>query len=414
MAISRRSPQILSTESDWSSPIISPESNNDPADNQKCSYADQVPNRGRILENAVFRYSHQGTYQICGFFSFGPILSMEMARTIRARLEEAPTLLLHPYAAVRRTFLRCTANQTPCNSTDWSNCASALETLRNAVITRKDHVGGFLSLGLSLVTFHRLISGASASTICRYTLSLIRPFYYSGQLNQSDTREILCLIFLDTTQSLFRAQMPVIQYQVEDPYLVDQHAGLCSTLLPLLYRVCILATAIRTKKIDDIPDSSSFDRLVTELKEWAPQISQAALDRFSDNEMMLLLAQANMHRTTALLILHRLKFPFGEHDSQAKELSQSLVWNVSHCLDVVGHYPPNITLVLLVAGAEAHDVAERHRILFLIEGIRGAAFYPFVSNLRMLLPRVWAELDLKSVQYLFCIFERYPQLSIPL
>jgi hypothetical protein len=339
---------------------------------------------------------------------------MEMSKMIRTRLEEAPTLLLHPYAAVTRVLLRYTANQAPYDDTDWSNCASALETLRNAEITRKDHVGSFLSLGMSLVTFHRLISGASASTICRYTLSLIRPFYYAGQLSQSDTRELLCLIFLDTTQSLFRGQIPVIQYHVEDPYLVDQHAGLCGPLLPVLYRVCILATAIRTRKNDEIPDPSHFDNLATELKEWAPHISQAVLDRFSDNEMMLLIAQANMHRTTALLILHRLRHPFGEHDLEAEELCQSLVRGMTHCLDVVGHYPPNITLVLLVAGTETYDATERQKILDLTDGIRGAAFYPFVSNLRMLLPRVWAERDRKSVQYPFCIFEKYPKLSIPL
>ncbi|KAB8238201.1 uncharacterized protein BDW43DRAFT_154080 [Aspergillus alliaceus] len=70
---------------------------------------------------------------------------------------------------------------------------------------------------MSLVTFHRLISGISASTICRFTLSLIQPFYDLGQLNESEITELLCLIFLDTTQSLFRARIPVIQYRLPRP-----------------------------------------------------------------------------------------------------------------------------------------------------------------------------------------------------
>ncbi|KAJ5280026.1 hypothetical protein N7478_005398 [Penicillium angulare] len=337
-----------------------------------------------------------------------------MSRTIRRRLEEAPTLLLHPYAAVTRVFLRCMANQAPCDDIDWSNCASALETLRNAHITTNDHVGSFLALGMSLVTFHRLISGASASSICRYTLSLIRPFYYSGHLNELENRELLSFIFLDTTQSLFRAQIPVIRYQVRDPYFVDQHAGLCGSLLPILYRICLLAQTVRTGDIQESPDPDHFERLADELKAWAPHISQPVLGSFSDNEMMLLISQGNLHRTAALLILHRLRHPFGEYDSEAEDLSAAIVRGMTACLDIVGYYPPNITLVLLVAGVETHDLAGRQKVIDLLEGIRGATFYPFASNLRMLLHRVWEERDRGSVQHLFCIVENYPELSIPL
>ncbi|KLJ13350.1 hypothetical protein EMPG_11726 [Blastomyces silverae] len=201
-------------------------------------------------------------------------------------------------------------------------------------------------------------------------------------MDESDTRELLCLILMDTTESLLRAPVPVIEYQVRDPYIVNQHAGLCGPLLPLLYRV--------------------------------PNISQAVLNRFSDVEMLLLTSQANLRRTAALLIFHRLRYPFGERDAEADLLAESIATDMAHCLEMAGFYPPNITLVLLVAGTEIHDAAGRQHILSLVSGIRGATFYPFVTNLRRLLARAWADRDRGIASYLFRISEDHPELSISL
>ncbi|RJE22560.1 GAL4 [Aspergillus sclerotialis] len=389
---------------------VAPRQENDDAADESM----QEPPRTMISrhESLHIRVSEDTALSICTFFSFGPQLSMDMYRTLKARVAEAPLLLLSPYGAVTRVFLRCSSNQTPCSDTDWSNCASALQTLRNASITKVEHVGSFLSLGLSLVTFHRLISGISASTICRFTLLLIRPFYYSGQLADPDPMGLLCLIFLDTTQSLFRARVPIIEYRVRDPFLVDPHAGLCGPLLPLLYRVCLLGAAIRTGDSHISPEC--FDNLRKELDNWSPNISHAVLGRLSEEENLLLIMQANLHRVGALLFLHRLRYPFGERDDEAQDLSRSIINDMEHCLAVTGHHPPNITLVLLVAGAELLDGSGRQEIQSLISRILGSNFYPFIPNLRLFLRRVWAGRDQGTARYLFHLFDEDPELSIPL
>ncbi|GES59592.1 general amidase-B [Aspergillus terreus] len=364
-------------------------------------------------EGLVSSISEDTALQICSFFSIGPSLSMELCQMIRSRIQGSPMLLLRPYTTVARVLLRCMGNQTPYYDTDLSDCASSLQTLRNAQITKAENVGSFLALGLSLVTFHRLISGVSASTICRYTLSLVRPYYYANQLSSSDSMELTCLVFMDTTQSLFRARIPVIQYQVRDPYIVDRHAGLCGPLLPLLYRVCLLAAAIRTGS-GDVPSPASFDSLTEEITAWTPNISKDALERFSQEEMYLLVTQASLHRTAALLILHRLRYPFGEKDEEAEALSRTIISEITHCLALANQYPPNITLIFLVAGAEVHDTAGKRHLLSLITKIMGANFYPFVANLRMFLARAWAGRDQGTSRYLFRLFEEDPELSIPL
>jgi hypothetical protein len=167
-------------------------------------------------------------------------------------------------------------------------------------------------------------------------------------------------------------------------------------------------------KWDGSLSSEDFDKLTAELKAWFPTVSQSVLNRFSDKEMLVLISQAKIHRKAAILILHRLQFQFGSRDSEAASLATSIVADITHCLEVAGYHPPNITLALLVAGAEITHVAGRVSVLSLVSRIRGAAFYPFVANLRMFLARVWAERDQGKAQYLFRIFEDRPSLSVPL
>lgn len=365
-------------------------------------------------EGVISHISEYTSIQICNFFSFGPFLSQEMGHMIRSRLQEAPALLLSPYAAVARVFLRNIANKPRCNDAELSKCASALQDLRRAEITKSDYACIILSLGTSLLTFHRLISGVSASTICRHTLTLIRPFYYTGRLQGLDTRELVCLVFLDTAQSLFRARVPVIQLREQDASVVNQHAGLCGSLLPLLYRLCVLASGVRTGDEKAISHSATFITLAKELKNWSPSIPESVLEQFSPDEMFLLISQATLHKAAALLILHRLRFPFGVQDPEAETLSSSIVQCMTHCLDVAGKYPPNITLVLLVAGSEVHEEAKRQEIRSLVLKISGANFYPFIDNLLLSLSRVWKARDQGTSQYLFSLFENDPDLSIPL
>jgi hypothetical protein len=206
----------------------------------------------------------------------------------------------------------------------------------------------------------------------------------------------------------------VIQLQEQDAFVVNQHAGLCGSLLPLLYRLCVLASGVRPGDEKDISHSATFDTLAKELKNWSPSIPESSLKRYPPDEMFLLISQATLHKTAALLILHRLRFPFGVQDAEAETLSFSIVQGMTHCLDVAGKYPPNITLVLLVAGSEVHEEAKRQEIRSLVLKIPGANFYPFIDNLLFSLSRVWKARDQGTSQYLFSLFENDPDLSIPL
>jgi hypothetical protein len=163
-----------------------------------------------------------------------------------------------------------------------------------------------------------------------------------------------------------------------------------------------------------MPPLSYFDNVMADLNAWTPYISTDTLERFSDEEMRVLVIHANVHRAMALLILHRLRYRFGERDEEAEDLSKTIVADMTQCLEIAGQYPPNTTLALLVAGAEAHTNVGRQQILSLTQRIQGSNFYPFVTNLRMFLGRVWKGRDQGTTRYLFRLFEEDPDLSVPL
>ncbi|BAE61759.1 unnamed protein product [Aspergillus oryzae RIB40] len=226
-------------------------------------------------------------------------------------------------------------------------------------------------------------------------------------------RELLCLVFLDITESLFRARIPIIEYRVRDPYLINHHAGLCGSLLPILYRVCLLGAAIR--KGSQHPFSHNcFDILREEIVAWAPSVSAAMAGRFSEEEMLLLLTQANLHRNAALLILHRLRFPFGDHDDDAEFLSQTIIREMQYCLAMTKHYPQIYHWSCPLLELRSRTLWAGKTSSRRCRGSNGSSFYPFVANLRLFLTRVWTSRDEGTTRYLFDLFDEDDNLSIPL
>lgn len=341
----------------------------------------------------------------------GTTLSLEMRRLLYSRLREAPLLLMEPFTAVARVFLRARTHRDPRDEVDLSRCASALQSLRKIEVCNAEEVGSCLALGLSLVTFQRLISSASASTICRFTLSLVEPWYATVWNDPSISMELTCLVLLDTVHSLFRRRIPVLQYRVTDPYMIDRNVGVCGSLLPLLYSLCLLAAAVRVGG-DRAPQACHFDQLQGQIESWAPYIPSDILQTYPEADVLLLMTQAHLLRAGALLTLHRVRYPFGENDQEASLLSKSMTTELINCQIEAGRVPPNIVFPLLMAGAEAVDVDQRRQTQSLITGMNSDVVYPFTTNLQALLSGIWSSRADFNGQFLFDIFDRYPDVSI--
>lgn len=364
-----------------------------------------------ILLRFVCQISEKDISRLCEFFSVAPTLSRYLRPALHARMIEAPQLLLDPSLAVARVFLRTNIN-TRCDDNDVARCASALESLRNSSICQVEHVGSVLALGLTLQTFQRLTSGVSADVICRATLHHVQPWYEYIWNDPSASMELVCLVFIDTMQSLFRRRVPVLPYRVRDPFLVDRYAGICCPLLPLLYRVCVIAAEVRESDAWSTAHISTWEILKEEIHSWLPSIASKTFEGFSEAEKTLLMTQAQVYRHGALLILQRIRFPLANRDDDSKSLSRSIVNHIRYCFANTGHAPRNITLPFLVAAAEAENTKDRHEILSLVSILRGINIYPCFSTLKELVQNIWAAQDCGNHQSLFSVFDQHAEINI--
>jgi hypothetical protein len=223
--------------------------------------------------------------------------------------------------------------------------------------------------------------------------------------------ELTCLVFIDTMQSLFRRRLPILQYRVGIPYAVDRYAGFCCSLLPLLYRLCVMATAMREDK-DVVLPASIWNELADDILSWSICIFPQPLDGFDEDEMLLLAAQARVQRETALLILHRLRTPLTMRRDDLELRSQCIVNELEHCLAKAGRAPPNVTLSLVMAAAEARDTMSRGKILSLVTALHGYHIYPAFKGLRALVEQIWVSQVNGPAQCLFTVFDRHVELNI--
>ncbi|KAB8243342.1 hypothetical protein BDV35DRAFT_363142 [Aspergillus flavus] len=349
--------------------------------------------------------------EICLLFSVGPSLGLYMQQTLCSHVLDAPALLMEPYQAVAGAFKRATMRQPAASDSDLHRCAKGLQLLREARVGRVKEACNFLVLGLTLISFQRLIGGHTASTICRFTLALVQPWSDILADDATSCMELLGLQFMDTTHCLFRRQVPMLKCQVWSLGLVHRSAGICCQLLPILYKVCVVGSSLRMASPRTSSDSF-INNLRADIECWEPCLP----DQFSSTgkskpEITTLLSQAYPYRTVALLILHRLQYPLGREDERAGTLAKAIAADLERCLSITGQCPPHAVLPLVMAGVEATCTSERERIHFLISRVRGAAFYPYVQHLRELLAGVWISRDCGEDRNVFNLFDQYPNVD---
>jgi len=65
-----------------------------------------------------------------------------------------------------------------------------------------------------------------------------------------------------------------------------------------------------------------------------------------------MLTQAKTHREAGLLILHHVKYPFGQEDSVSAARARFVISDVESCASLTGRYSRIIVLLLTIASIE--------------------------------------------------------------
>lgn len=233
--------------------------------------------------------------------------------------------------------------------------SAAVTTLRSISVTNIDDAIMCLNLGIGLATFGYSALGANVSGICRYCLNLIKPRIEIEPLPDAETQSLLhCLAFFETMDCLATRELPTIKVTLPFPRMVDRYIGLSYPLLPIFYDICYLSHALGDCPPVQQPEIlRRLDSVENTVIEWVPHAPADFIRTFGPTEIIHILAQARVYRLLGLLLIHRLRYPFGQKDREAQLWSQDIINELELANQLCKNRPVHcVTMPFLAAAVE--------------------------------------------------------------
>lgn len=244
------------------------------------------------------------------YFILCPPFATRFQFAIKGPLSAFPDLLHDGCLAWGGAVFHARSNKSGFDNIDFVRSASGLRKLHSAALAStltNGDLSAFVALGLALVTFDPITSGAATRTITCFTLSLVCTSSPGACVDPRLEPDMLYLVFMDTVECMLRRQLPVLRYRVRDPTLVHRLVGLCAPLLPITYNVCQIAFESRSRSPSPRHFCPAFfDYLSALVATWQPLPPPDFRTTFTSQETTCLLIQANVLRIAILLVLHRL------------------------------------------------------------------------------------------------------------
>lgn len=271
-------------------------------------------------ENAIIEFLLD-KQQFIRHFVIGPSFSEGMRLSLQSRLVASPGLLIEGFLACSGELGRKCGQLDLEDHVSMSRCSKAVQKLRSRNLRDLSEAPGVLALGTSILTYDHLALMNTGPLICRYTLSQIEPWYLQLSRMPEMDFELNCLVYIDIFHCLLHREIPVLRPKIRDSKVVDRYIGVCYTLLPLLYDICNVASKL--KGTNSIEEVDTISRLHVLVANWQPTLPDDFASRYTTYEVVAMISQANIYRQVALLILHRLRYKFGNED-----LVQSRIQNL--------------------------------------------------------------------------------------
>ncbi len=279
-------------------------------------------------------------------------------------------------------------------SPDLHKAAKGLQRLRSVTIMHDYDAACALFLGQAMYVFDILTTANSsaAHSIVRSAMISARQWYPRLINFPAMDTVTICPILVDTTECLARREIPVIRLTLPDRILVDRYAGLCSTLLPLLYDLCVSSNASKNAVHDTTSEAQPGDYdglgdVEQQIKNWKPVTPARFFTEHGKHEILIMMTQAKVYRLAALLVIHRLRFPFGVKDEAATSLANSIFSEMFSFARSAGKDSTALPVVfpLIVAMFEVEGPGEE--ILgtlssFTVQSICAAKLQGFVNHVR--------------------------------
>ncbi|EME86456.1 uncharacterized protein MYCFIDRAFT_162063 [Pseudocercospora fijiensis CIRAD86] len=204
---------------------------------------------------------------------------------------------------------------------------------------------------------------------------------------------VLITLSLDAVDSLLKRELPITRYPHDSAdVLQDEVLGLCAQLIDFIGDICKVSHAMATDgELEE--HFEALDQIEANVQSCKPQLTSGMTQTMTALEMAHAYAQVRSHRDTLMLLIHRLRYPFGVKDETGKMIGQNIMTDLAMATSISGAPPIWVTLPFLVACIEMTDAQERRTALdtvdLYIDGLHPAAR----SSARDWLKAVWSKRD---------------------
>ncbi|KAI1421315.1 hypothetical protein F5Y12DRAFT_787577 [Xylaria sp. FL1777] len=350
-----------------------------------------LPEERELLIFLLGRPENVDCYVVC------PRFQVAVQKSLAAQLLLALPILKDAYLACATALKQLDPNISIDTDNSVRHASSAMKTLRSLPISNLQDAVVCLTLGAALALSVYSTIGVGVADICHYCLTATNPFVEEVVFNKHIDPWQGVLVLLETMDCLVYRRKPTLRLQPRNSEGVDRHLGLCLPLLPYYYDLCVISHLIATTTdaslLTYLP--KQLDAICTSVEAWIPSLASHLVDQFEAAEIVALLAQAKVYRLGALLVSHRLRHAFGEHDEQADIWSKEIIMELEMAQRVTERHIRYVTLPFIVAAVEIRDPSARNKALqSTVDYVD--SFSPVVQKAtRSFLCRIWHDRDLK-------------------
>ncbi|UKZ50471.1 hypothetical protein TrVGV298_004734 [Trichoderma virens] len=244
--------------------------------------------------------------------------------------------------------------------------SSAIEVLRSLNVTNIQEAILCLTLGKVLVLSVYSLIGVGAAEICQYCLNTAMVYTNATiSWDQDVVSQHSFLMFMETIDCLVHCRKPTQRFPPQQAAIMDRYLGLCLSLLPYYYDLCVINHSMVNNT-----DTSYLVYLYKKLDEvrvavdaWRPPPLGDLMHHVETVDMINLLAQAKVYRLAALLVIHRLRYPFGQQDGQANVWANEIMKEFELADWATKQATRCVTMPYIVAAVEIQDFSLRVRAL---------------------------------------------------
>lgn len=306
-----------------------------------------------------------------GQWTLGPTFCKRHAEDLFYRLKNAVPQLKDAFISVASLMSAHSNNRVSelVQQICISKAALSVSALRELEVNGREDVATVLVLALIISTFGLFVADGDSAGVCAYALNDIRVYYESPDVvfTPDEHAYLICLFYTELIECVPHSRLPTMKYGTYGKAArhVDRYMGLAAPFMAFFYELCEFAQELRLNRgVNDQSLWRKADDLEYRIRTWTPTHPEGFPDQYAQIELIQIFAQIKSLRQAALLVLHRLRYPYGIQDEKGLAIADSIVTENSLVLQFSDRGAAmGMDLAYLIACLELRDVVDQEATL---------------------------------------------------